>query len=182
MHSMSFLAYWVRGSICAAVVLSLAGCGSIWPKSYGKLFERDGVSMVTVPDNTRETYFNDPNSLERHCRAPSPDVAMTTSDGFSINAPGPGLYGGNEGITSSAGGGALSLGGRSPALLIAREMLYRACELTSNLNLPKDETIAIYERFLQSIESISKIQTSAGTSSASEQMSGSAADGETELQ
>lgn len=144
----------------------LGGCG-VMPQSQfeGKLFERAGVSMVVAPADARETYFSDVKSLERHCRAPSPDVSVTASEGFGFSLPLPKLTGAEPDVGADEQQGALSLGGRDPAVLIARELMYRACELSNNLNLSAADTLKVYERFLQSIEKIAAVQTGAGVSS-----------------
>ena len=69
----------LRPTSTGAILLLLTGCTALPPQPEGKLFERNGVSMVVVPANSRETYFSDPKSPERHCRAPSPDFSVTAS-------------------------------------------------------------------------------------------------------
>ena len=39
--------------------------------------------------------------------------------------------------------GSMTMGGRSPAVLITSELLYRACEFSNNFNLDKDEAKAL---------------------------------------
>jgi hypothetical protein len=147
-------------AIGAALVLS--GCAALKPPTTeSKIFERDGISMVVVPSNSRETYFSDPKSMERHCRAPSPDVSLTSSEGVSINVPSP--AGGGVGLGEDTSTGALGLGGRSPAVLISRELLYRACELSNNLNLPRDQALKLFQDILAVIVKISTTQTGSGT-------------------
>lgn len=141
--------------------LALSGCAALMPAPDGKIFERGGVSMVVVPSGSRETYFSDPKSLERHCRAPSPDVSLTSSEGVSFNVPSP--VGGGVGVGEDASTGALGLGGRSPAVLISRELLYRACELANNLNLPREQSLKLFQDVLAVIVKIAAAQTGTGT-------------------
>jgi hypothetical protein len=47
-------------------------------------------------------------------------------------------------------------------VLISRELMYRACELSLNINADTALTLQIYERFLRSLEEIAKHQTGAG--------------------
>lgn len=163
MRYLSLLAGKLR-VFTAVATLALTGCASIPSAPQGQLFERGGVSMVVIPGNSRETYFSDPKSMERHCRAPSPDVSLTASEGVSLNVPS--LTGkGGSGVTEDASMGALSLGGRSPAVLISRELLYRACEITNNLNLPPDQALKLFQEVMAAIVKISVVQNSAGTAS-----------------
>lgn len=141
--------------------LMLSGCGAIKPPPEGKLFERGGVSMIVIPGGSRETYFSDPSSLERHCRAPSPDVSLTASEGVALNVPSP--AGKGVGLNEDASTGALGLGGRSPAVLISRELLYRACELSNNLNLPPDQALKLFRDAMDVIVKLSNSQTGGGT-------------------
>lgn len=148
-----------------AAALALSGCAVLQPPvPEGKVFERGGVSMVVVPGGSRETYFSDPKSLERHCRAPSPDVSLTSSEGVSLNMPS--LAGKGVGVGEDASTGALGLGGRSPAVLISRELLYRACELANNLNLPRDQSLKLFQDVMAVIVKVSAAQTGAGTAAA----------------
>jgi len=153
----------VKCLVGAAALIALAGCGTILPPAQGTLFERDGVSVFSIPEGLRETYFADPKSFERHCRAPSPDVSITSSEGVSFSGLPIGGTGGGVGEDSAQG--AVTLGGRDPAVLITRELMYRACELANNLKLSEKETLKLYRDTLDAIVKISGAQTGAGSAS-----------------
>ena len=59
----------------------------------------------------------------------------------------------------------IALGGRNPAVLITRELLYRACELSMNLNADSAGTLAIYREFLDIAQRIAATQKQEGTAS-----------------
>ncbi|KKO47567.1 hypothetical protein VT06_16325 [Arsukibacterium sp. MJ3] len=65
---------------------------------------------------------------------------------------------GSASIGDTATKGAATLGGRSPAVLMVRELLYRTCEFNMNNNDNPAESRAIYIETLRIIE---KIVTSA---------------------
>lgn len=154
----------MQPAVAVVAAVALGGCAALAPPPSGTLFERGGVSVLAIPDTVRETYFNDPQSAERHCRAPSADSVVAATDSISLDAPTAAAAAASaHAISLGASNSALALGGRNPAVLIARELLYRACELTSNLDLPPDKTLAVYERFLLAIERISEKQTGAGS-------------------
>ncbi|MBD1584633.1 hypothetical protein [Pseudoalteromonas sp. S16_S37] len=89
--------------------------------------------------------------------SPAPDAVATKSEGFNIWVPKTGL-----GETDNTG--ADLLGGRNPATLISRELLYRSCELSLNQHLSKEEALAIYRETLSTITKISTAGLGVGTS------------------
>lgn len=147
-------------------LLGISGCAGITPEpeKEGKIYERDGVSTLLIPAETREVYFKDSRSFERHCRAPGPDVSIQSSSGISLGAS---IIGKSDEISETNGQSGLALGGRDPAVLLTRELMYRACELTSNLNANQKTTLYIYNRFLRTVEKSIKMQQLVGTASAS---------------
>jgi hypothetical protein len=84
----------------------------------------------------------------RVCRTPSPDVITGSGGGLSL-----GSAIGNIGYDSSHA--ATSLGGRSPLVLVTNEFLYRACELTTNMNMDVRDTVSTYNMFLDKLIQIS---------------------------
>jgi hypothetical protein len=138
--------------------LALASCSSM--KGVGEetkvMHERDGIDVVLIPESYVATYFTSEISGERHCRAPEPDVTIQSSEGISLGD------GAGDSIGFNDGEAAIALAGRSPSLLLTRELMYRACELTSNLNTDEEATIAIYEKFLEAITQISTTETGNG--------------------
>lgn len=153
-------------------IIMLSGCASFAPGSDEmQIEERDGVSVLLIPAEYREVYFSPASSLERHCRAPGPDFTVQASEGISLNMSDPALGDAKGGVGYDSGQAALGLGGRSVDVLITRELLYRACELSSNVKADKKMTISIYKLFLQTIERIAKVQTKNGIASTSDKIS-----------
>jgi hypothetical protein len=128
----------------------LSGCAGIVaaPGTTEKeLVERDGVDVALIPAAYREVYFSQTTSEDRHCRAPDPDFTVQQSDQLNISLPidGEDSVGGGE--TQSS----MNLGGRTPTVLLTRELMYRACELAVNTNANQETSIAIYDKFLNVI-------------------------------
>lgn len=138
----------------------LSGCSTMAPGTkVEQLVERNGVDIALIPATYREVYFSPSVSKEKHCRAPDPDFSVQQSDQLNLSLP---MNGGE-----SIGGGekqiGLNLGGRTPAVLITRELMYRACELTSNINADNKTTIDIYSAFLEGIKDIVQQSSFTGT-------------------
>jgi len=146
---------------CASTLLALAGC--IGPGDSGRRpeyrIDRANVDIVAADSTRQLTYLKDRGSTERFCRGPGADSAGTASQGVSLGVP---LYGAGGTIGESTARGAVGLGGRDPAVLLARELMYRACELASNTNADAATERQIYLKFLDAVVAISKAQTGAG--------------------
>ncbi|HEX4943967.1 MAG TPA: hypothetical protein VFV55_06405 [Usitatibacteraceae bacterium] len=123
------------------------------------LFDRDGVDVVTTSTARQMVMIKDPGSNERYCRGPDPDSSLTSSGGVTLSLP---SSTGSKSVGAQKQEDALSFGGRSPAVLITRELMYRACELSMNINADADKTIAIYQEFVRSIERIVASQRQQG--------------------
>jgi hypothetical protein len=142
---------------------ALAGCAGVPKEHKEQLFDRAGVDLMGAPADRMHLAIKDPRSMERFCKGPGPDFSLTASAGVSLGtqAVGPIPAGGSVGTSSSRG--ALDLGGRSPAVLLARELFYRACELTLNTNPDSQTAISIYKMTLDAVERIAATQSGAGT-------------------
>ena len=151
-----------------ACLISSSGCLSL-PTELGKdkYIDRGGIDAILTSSDRQMLVMKDGSSKERFCLAPGPDYSVTASRGVSLGMGMGGPVGpkGEETVGGDASRGALSLGGRNPEVLIARALMYRACEMVMNLNADQDTAIKIYTRFLEAIEKISKFQTGTGTAS-----------------
>jgi hypothetical protein len=155
--------------VIAASLSLISGCSTLAPGSEVRIIhERDGIDMGLIPAEYREVYFTNGGENDRHCRAPGPDFTVQASSQFGISVP---TGGSSESLGSGQGQAALSLGGRTPSVLLTRELMYRACEMSSNINADKETTIAIYADFLKAVIEISKSQTEQGTASSSDSIS-----------
>jgi hypothetical protein len=143
------------------LVIAISGCTTLQPEppATPDLLADDAVvksittaQQVVVVRSSRGR----PAAL---CMAPFPDAVSVSGHETTLSAGvlakeqvGRGSFRGGEG-----------LGGRSADVLLARELLYRACELATNLQADQELTLKIYDRFLTTLESISRYQTESGT-------------------
>jgi hypothetical protein len=122
--------------------------------------ERNGVDAVITSNEAKVTYVKEHGHIDRFCAYRESDVETVSSDGFML---GFGTTGTRESIGESSGASAVALGGRSPAVLMTRELMYRACELTMNLNTDEEKTIAVYKMFLDFIADMVKNEHDIGS-------------------
>jgi hypothetical protein len=165
MHSRLYHAFVLLGS-----ALLLFGCATATSLSTDKtetLIDREGIDIIAADASRRLAFIKDRDTAERLCLAPGPDFSRTAGSGVNLGLPT--TAGGTVGVGQSQSRGALDLGGRGPALLIARELLYRACELARNINADPATEREIYSQFLNAIVEIAKVQQGAGTAALGEE-------------
>jgi hypothetical protein len=165
-----------RAGVLAGIGLVLAGCTSLPSTSDARsenVIDRNGIDVVAADAGRQLVYFKDPGTKERLCHAPSPDFSRTAGAGVSLAVPT--LEGGEVGVGKSVTKGAVDLGGREGVVLVARELLYRACELASNTNADPVTEREIYARFLAVIVEIARAHPDSGRPAAAAQAPGSSA-------
>jgi hypothetical protein len=89
---------------------------------------------VAYPTELRGAYFMKRGDLVRYCAEPVPDVASETLQKIAAEISAT-LAAGKEikgKLDTELGSKIVQLAGRTELILLAREMLYRACELTLN--------------------------------------------------
>lgn len=147
---------------CSVLALgALSGCATSPAGSRQSeiLIDRAGVDIIAADSTRQLTYLKERSTTERFCRGPGADSMNTASDGVSFQLP---IQGSTVGLGEQKTLGSVDLGGRNPAVLIARELMYRACELASNTNADAATERQIYLQFLQAVLSISKSQVGTG--------------------
>lgn len=146
-----------------AVALAGAGCASLPGTSDGRsenLIDRNGVDVVAADAGRQLVFFKDAGTNERLCHAPSPDFSRTAGTGMAVAVPT--WDGGEVGVGSTASKGAVDLGGREGLVLLARELMYRACELATNTNADPATEREIYAKFLAVLVEIARVHPAPG--------------------
>ncbi|WP_223788808.1 hypothetical protein [Marinicella meishanensis] len=152
----------MRNWLCVVAVLGLGACAASLEKVAIESQQTtvDGIGIVSNHPDVINTYIQPVGNQSVICLEPDPDYSSAFQGGFSVGA----TAGGDSGnISGSQGETVVTAGGLSPLVLLAREMLYRACELSMNTNASPEQQIAIYQTFLKSIETISQAATGTGT-------------------
>lgn len=136
-------------SLILTISLSLLltqGCSL--PQNSSKVLSIDNSNsrVVTFPSSLRGAYFIDKNSKVKFCAEPAPDVARESLQRLSarIQANAANSTNADAGFNSSLEAKALQLAGRTELLLVAREMLYRACEMSLNNNTSEETVLKVY--------------------------------------
>lgn len=145
MHKLSSI------SSFAVIIILLSGCASDKQLAPSHL-EINRNSLVEVTGSTAglsQTYFVRKDSGYWVCNQPMPDAAFdqTKDKSFNFSVIGRNSEGGND----ASGSVNAEMAGRTPGVLIAREMFYRACEFTSNSDLSKDQAMEVYLKTLDAV-------------------------------
>lgn len=112
--------------------------------------------LATFPADLRGAYIFPDGAKIRYCAEPVPDIAIQSM--AKISGQLQALIASGQTISASASYDlttqAIELAGRTQLLLIAREMLYRACELS--INNPNDIEIQVqlYSRVADLVEKL----------------------------
>ena len=116
-------------------------------------------SVVTYPTELRGAYVLTPNSNLRFCAEPAPDVALETIQKLTADLKASSSAGNTaEGsLSSEFSTKVIELAGRTQLVLIAREMLYRACELSLNSPTDTATSVKLYNKVAELIERLGKI-------------------------
>jgi len=141
--------------------ISLFGCAQTTIKPHE--IDRQGVDTIYYGEGLRATFIKTHGNPEHYCGSRESDVAESGDNSLSL---GLGLPDKTETVSEQSGAQLLTLGGRSPSVLIARELMYRACELSSNVNASPEETLKIYKMFLDNLSQLyEKSSVETGTNS-----------------
>lgn len=135
----------------------LLGCET--PQQHAEQIElKDrGVSVVAYPTQIRGAYVFDPGAQTRFCAEPPPDIALSSlqdiAGKLNLSAPQVGEAGGE--LSAKITADVVQLAGRSQLLSLAREMLFRACELSNNSQIPPEESVKLYNAVIQLVTDLS---------------------------
>lgn len=156
----------MRTSVIAVVAACIFEAGCISSSARPPHAVKDGLLDIYVTDNDQKLLFVKnavPGENHRTCLTPPHDSVSGKNGGVGLSGGVPAVPALREGVTFERGTSELSLGGRSPSALISRELMYRACELTLNMNSDLETSLKIYERFLQAVEKVAASQTESGS-------------------
>lgn len=132
------------------VILMVSGCGysDFQPELQTEALNKSGVLYGTGSLHT--TIYQDPKNLTKFCMGRGVEAAFRQSESGDIAISLVSV--GNtdkESVGESENSGEEEMSGRTPAVLITRELFYRACELIINAQLDKKEAIQVFNNVLK---------------------------------
>ena len=148
-----------RSFLVLSLLVTISGCGSLI-SSEDNVHTVKGITVVHSKSSEQFSYVKDHKDLARFCAETNTDAQSTSSGGFSLGAAG-------ESIGDETSTGAVTLGGRDPTVLITRELMFRACELTLNINAEAGDAVKIYADTLKALLTIVQVHKGVGTVSLS---------------
>ena len=143
-----YKSFWTAA--IAMVCIGVGGCSNLYEPSPITTPVKD-ETIISRTASLSNVYILDKETSFVTCSEPPPDASFSQSDAadfsFSLFHTG-GSDKEHEGEESEEA----SLVGRSPGVLIARELFFRACEFSRNYELNKAEAISLYKETLLAVE------------------------------
>jgi hypothetical protein len=145
--------------IAPLVLLLVSGCATYdVDKEYSTTSVKLTNDEVVFHSAQRDILLTKSKKSEYYfCLAPAPDTIMTQKDSDTLGIK-------QLSNALSDGIGSEALGGRNSAVLLTRELMYRACEFGANYNLTPEQAKDLYLKQVQMLSSILATQSSAASS------------------
>jgi hypothetical protein len=144
-----------RVFVALAALVFLSACTSAYEPTP-KTTALDAEKLISNTASVSGTLIVHPKDRKFICTQPPPDAAFSQgeSGNLSVNI----FASQSEGSSEEEETTEIEMAGRTPAVLLARELLYRLCEFGHNYTLDKTEASALYEKNLELISKISGIE------------------------
>jgi len=131
-------------------VLLLAGCTEFFePTPIVTDLEQEKVISNTA--SLSHTFVRGEKSSYIACTQPPPDAAFSQGQAADVSISLINL-GGDDEEGEEEESDELEMAGRTPTVILARELMFRACEFSQNFKLDKKEALALYEKTMAAIE------------------------------
>jgi hypothetical protein len=138
--------------IAIIVVSFLASACSTIEKPSPETFKIEADSSISVTAGTSQTFVRSQSANYQLCSQPMPDVAYDKGDDADINYSF--INTSSDQISAQDNSDEVEMAGRTPAILMAREMFYRTCEFSTNFSLNKQEALSLYQQTLKTIGNV----------------------------
>ena len=156
---------WHPASVLLLAALTLSGCfRSDQDRAVPTPVGESGFDLISYTGTTRGAYLWPDGNTRRICAEPPPDLGLNTAREISANLKAAAQSIGGIGAPSIDAGGAaklssaaIELAGRSQLVLLAREFLYRECELASNFAPGSEAYNALAGQYAQVLQVVVKL-------------------------
>ncbi|MGB0629176.1 MAG: hypothetical protein ACPGRZ_00645 [Alphaproteobacteria bacterium] len=139
--------------ITVAAVFALAGCTDFYEPTP-KVTKVQDTWIISGTAALSDTFVHGAYSRTYSCTEPPPDSAFNQGDSadlnFSILSVGGGSDSSSDGTSESSE--ETELAGRTPGVLMSRELFFRACEFSHNFKLSKEEALTLYNKTLDIVD------------------------------
>lgn len=148
----------IRHATATMAMLSVAGCAAVPVSTSTGVTKVDGLGFMVRSPETDLVTVSAPDNPVKYCLSAETDALPTMSGSL-------GLTFGSEQAKIDDAIGVGELGGRSPGVLISRDLLYRTCEFLSNHRLSDEQATALFKTTMDHVEEVAKADSGqAGTS------------------
>ena len=134
-----------------AVFFLISACSSIEAPSP-KTFNLAADSSISVTAGTSQTFVRSQSANYKLCSQPMPDVAYDKGDDADINYSF--INTSSDQVSAQDNSDEVEMAGRTPAILMAREIFYRTCEFSTNFGLNKQEALSLYQQTLTTVGNV----------------------------
>lgn len=138
------------------IVVLLNGCGTPQREVRKMEITAQVPSVISYPSDIRGTYVVKEGSNLKFCAEPVPDIALESIQKLvaNIKLTLPQQQTAGVDVASDLTVKAIELAGRTQLLLIAREMLYRACEMSVNHPTQLSDAMEMYRIVIQLVRDL----------------------------
>ncbi len=141
----------VRGVLAVFVVVLFSACTSNY-KPIPEHMKIETDSSIAVTAGISQTFVRSKNSNYLLCTQAMADAAYDQGNGADISYAF--INTSSDQISGQDDANEVEMAGRTPAVLMAREMFFRACEFSGNFHLTKQEALTLYHMTLQTIGNV----------------------------
>ncbi len=131
--------------------LTLAGCGNLYePKPQITLLKDDAVVSSTA--SISNTFILDRKTPFVTCSQGQPDAAFNQGEEGDVSFSLINFGGGSDSGAEAEKSEETEMVGRTPAVLLTRELFFRLCEFSRNYGLDKEEAKAFFQKTIDIVQ------------------------------
>jgi len=136
-----------------ALIVALAGCSSLYePKPHITLLKDDAVLSNSAA--LSNTFILDRKTPFVTCSQGQPDAGFNQAEEGDLSISLISFGGGSDSGAAAETSSESELIGRTPTVLITRELFFRLCEFSRNYGLDKKEAKELYQTTLETVKSV----------------------------